>query len=206
MIKYFVRTTGERKLNNSYNQFNYELLIDKKHKPIDSFIEQLKIISDFDSVLVEDDIILCNDFKDKIEKVIIQYPNMIINFFTRPMEYFTTNITDNPIRFNQCTYYPKGISKKIADIMLQLVKNNTICGYDVIESWAMKKLNLVYVQYRPCLVQHNDIKSIINSNTPKRITPYFIDYLEELNINYEDAWKKENKEKLIKLMESKFKN
>lgn len=32
MLKYYVRTTGERVLDESYNQIKYELLIDKEHK------------------------------------------------------------------------------------------------------------------------------------------------------------------------------
>ena len=40
----------------------------------------------------------------------------------------------------------------------------------------------------------------------ERITPYFINYLEELNIPYEEAYKSENKQKLIDLMNEKFKD
>ena len=90
MIKYFIRTTGERPLNKSYNQIDYELLIDKEHKPVESFINQLEIISDYDAVLLEDDVFLCEDFKNRIEKIIKKYPNKVINFFTRPWEYFKT--------------------------------------------------------------------------------------------------------------------
>ena len=34
MIKYFVRTTGERQVDSSYSQIEYELLIDTEHKPV----------------------------------------------------------------------------------------------------------------------------------------------------------------------------
>ena len=54
-IKYFVRTTGERVLDKSYEQIEYTLLIDKEHKPIQSFIDQLNIISEYNAVLLEDD-------------------------------------------------------------------------------------------------------------------------------------------------------
>ena len=62
MIKYFVRTTGERQLDESYNQIEYELLIDKEYKPVKSLIEQLEIMNNYDSVLLEDDLILCKNF------------------------------------------------------------------------------------------------------------------------------------------------
>ena len=62
-MKYYVRTTLDRKLDKTYSQIDYEFLVDKEHKPIDSFIKQLEIISEYDAVLLEDDLILCNNFK-----------------------------------------------------------------------------------------------------------------------------------------------
>ena len=70
MLKFYVRTTLERQLDSSYSQIEYELLVDTEHKPIESFIEQLEQISEYDSVLLEDDLILCKDFKNRIEEVI----------------------------------------------------------------------------------------------------------------------------------------
>ena len=210
MIKYFIRTTLERRLDDSVGRElgdDYTLLIDTEHKPIESFIEQLSIISEYDSVLLEDDVILCKNFKQRIEDVISKYKDKLINFFTFPIDYFTSHITFYEFRYNQCTYYPKGISKLIANEMKNLICRKYNFEYDVLEGFAIKNLKLVYLVYRPCLVQHNDIKSLIQNNfNIKRITPYFIDYLEELNISYEDAYKPENKEKLIALMKSKFEN
>ena len=86
MIKFYVRTTGDRILHESYNQIKYELLIDKERKPVDSFIKQLEIISDDDAVLLEDDLILCNNFEEEIIKVISENPKTIINFFCYPLK------------------------------------------------------------------------------------------------------------------------
>jgi GR25 family glycosyltransferase involved in LPS biosynthesis len=82
-IKYFVRTTDDRIYE---YDLEHEKLIDTEHAPVKSFINQLKYISQWDSVLLEDDLILCKDFKKRIEEVINQYPDKIINFFTRPKE------------------------------------------------------------------------------------------------------------------------
>ena len=71
---------------------------------------------------------------------------MIINFFQLPSLYITTCVSNLIFRFNQCTYYPKGISKKIAENMLTYDKSNYKYGYDVIEDWAFKKLDIVYLQ------------------------------------------------------------
>jgi len=198
---YFVRTTGDRELDNSYSQIEYELLIDKEHKPLASFIKQLEYISDYDAVLLEDDCILCKDFKKRIEEIINQYPNKIINFFTSPKDYFTT-IEDQRFCYNQCTYYPKGVAKEIAKIMAQYP--NFTLGYDVLEARAIKQLGLTVVRYRPCLVQHLDNDTFISKFTNhERRTPFFIDYLDELGINYEQA--KDRKQELEIMLDRKFK-
>lgn len=42
-----------------------------------------------------------------------QYPDKIINFFTRPREWFTTH-ESNLFVYNQCTYYSKGVALSVA--------------------------------------------------------------------------------------------
>lgn len=205
MLKFFVRTTKERQLDSSYSQIGYELLIDTEHKPTDSFIEQLEIISDYDAVLLEDDLILCDNFKEEIEKVINKYPHKIINFFTYPTHYFVTKET-NIFCYNQCTYYPKGISSVVAQEMKKL--RNKYNAYDTLENRALKELNMTHIAYRPCLVQHIDVNSFIQKqhHGGLRRSIYFIDYLKELGITYKDAVKNENQIKLKNLMKQKFKD
>jgi hypothetical protein len=203
MIKYFVRTTGDREFD--YN-LNYDLLIDNEKKPVESFIKQLKYISDYDAVLLEDDLVLCDGFKSKIEEVINSYSDLIINFFTAPSVYFKTRMSDT-FYYNQCTYYPKGIAGKIAYEMEQIYKILPELQYDVLEQKALVNLGIKHLTYRPCLVQHIDNGSLIQEKGkyPIRRTIYFEDYLNELDIDYKDACKYENKQKLTKLMNEKFK-
>ena len=204
MLKFYVRTTLERQLDSSYSQIEYELLVDTEHKPIESFIEQLEQISEYDSVLLEDDLILCKDFKHRIEEVINKYPNKIINFFYHQDEYYQPR-ESTEYSNNQCTYYPKGIGKLIAKEMKNFITYSN--QYSWIENLALNKLNITHIQYRPCLVQHLDNGSLIQKHKiiRPRITPYFIDYLEELNIPYEEACEPNNKQRLIALMEVYFK-
>lgn len=210
MIKYFIRTTLERKLDESISielGEDYTLLVDTEHKPIESFINQLSIISEFDAVLLEDDVILCNNFKQRIEEVISKYKDKVINFWTDPYEYFTTR-TSVGIRCNVGTYYPKGIGKILSSKMLNHINDSK--QYDNIESYALRELKLKVLNYRPCLVQHKDNKSLMGNDNKfpykiLRCTPYFIDYLDELGITYEEANLPKNREKLFALMKEKFK-
>ena len=208
MIKYFVRTTNERILDRTYAQIDYKKLVDLEHNPVKSFIEQLKIINDFDSVLLEDDLILCKDFKNKIEEIINQYSNEIINFFTVPMMYFKTK-KDFGFCYNQCTYYPKGKALLIANEIEYILKNDihykNCPQYDILENRALFNLNIKHIKYRPCLVQHLDKDTLIQheSHNPRR-SPYFIDYLEKLEISYKEAYK--YKDKLVEILNKKFKD
>jgi hypothetical protein len=64
---------------------------------------------------------------------------------------------------------------------------------------------MTHVQYRPCLVQHLDNSSLIdNIAEGHRRTPYFIDYLDELNISYDQAFSIMNKFKLEKILNKHF--
>lgn len=201
MIKYFVRTTLDRKLDSSYSQIEYELLVDTKHEPVNSFIEQLEYISQYDAVLLEDDLILCKDFQNRIEEVISQYPNKVINFFYNQEQYYFTR-ESNTYSHNQCTYYPKGLAKDIAEAMKHYTKFSD--QYSRIEHLALQELKMTHIQYRPCLVQHLDNGSLIQKHKivkPRRCI-YFIDYLDELGIKYENAY--EHREELTNLMNEKF--
>lgn len=203
MIKYFIRTTGERLFN---YDLKYELLVDKEKKPVESFINQLKYISQHDSVLLEDDLILCKNFKDKIEEVIERYPNDIINFFYKPFGYIVTHRSEL-FCWNQCTYYPKGIALKVANEMERVRENMPKEQYDILEDVALRNLGLTHIVYRPCLVQHIDNGSLIqDSSCPTRRTIYFEDYLNELGIDYKDAYKHENRQKLQQKLNEQFKD
>lgn len=209
-MKYFVRTTGERALDESFSQIEYTLLIDKEHKFPNIFVDQLRAINEYDAILMEDDIILCKDFDKRINEVVSRFPKDIINFFTLPNTYLMPiSVSDAEMYcYNQCMFFPKGVSGKIADI---IETNNINNGKNTPE--MMIKLvkcghpEITIINYRPCLVQHIDGKSLIgdNSKIGHRRSPYFVDYLDELGITYTEAKHSKHKNKLIDLMKEKFK-
>lgn len=201
-MKYIVRTTLERELHSSFSQIDYELLIDKDHNVRKEFANQLDSISDNDVVLMEDDIVLCRDFKNRIEKIISEHPNEIINFFSMPKDYYQSGY--RYFAYNQCTYYPKEVLKDIVNRFKVKWKrthfNTTPENYILIYLRGKKVFT-----YRPCLVQHIDNYSLLQQKQKDglRRTPYFIDYLEDLNIPYEDA--EQHVEELTAYMNKSFK-
>ena len=186
-MKYYVRTTGERDLS-AYKELDYTPLYDYEHKPVKSFIEQMRIISKTNSLFMEDDIILCKDFEKKVAEVIKQYPNKIINFFFQPLAYlFSGEVEGKKFLYNQCVYYPRGIAKKIADEMERLVEEGIKwTQYDEIQAVAMNNLGLNFINYRPCLVQHIGKQSLLgNKWLADAKTIYFIDDLGDMD--YDNA-------------------
>lgn len=185
-MKYYIRTTGERVLDETYNQIPYVKLIDKEHRYIDFFIDELERVGNEDCVIIEDDCILCRNFKERIEAVISQYPDKIINFFQFPgNKYFKTHESSQYL-MNQCTYYPKNLSKKLAQEMRKVHEEFPKFSTDEVENVALNNLNETHIKYRPCLVQHLNIDSLLNHpiESARRRTPFFIDYLDNLNLEY----------------------
>ena len=144
--------------------------------------------------------VLCKNFKEEIEKVIAQYPDHIINFFTEPDSFFTTHFSSS-FNFNQCTYFPKGITSTIAKNIEDHI-DDIPKYYGVALNKALTRLNIPHLRYRPSLVQHIDGKSILTDGKIfYRNTIYFKDYLDKLGIDMLQAYSKENKEKLSKMLE-----
>lgn len=206
-MRYFVRTTGERTLDESFSQIEYELLVDKEHNARKSFVEQLEYLATLneDVVILEDDVILCKNFKQRIEKVISTYDDKVINFFYNPTYWYQYYFTYS-FNWNQCVYYSKEILPKLSKSMREAYTQYPNVPHDELEGYVLSKLKIRTCIPRPCLVQHIDKDTLIQKyKCGNRRTPYFIDYLEELNIPYEEACEPENKQKLIDLMNEKFK-
>lgn len=199
-IKYFIRTTGERVLNESYEQIPYTKLIDKDHRYVEFFIECLEYFSQWNSVFIEDDCILCRDFKNRIEEAIADHPNEIINFFNEPLDLYFKTKESNDFRMNQCTYYPKELTKKLAKEMRKVLSQFPDYPTDWIEDIALKNLNQSHIKYRPTLVQHIANSSILgHKNFMKWRATFFIDYYDDLNIDYKKGYLEWSEEKRLHL-------
>jgi len=200
-IKYFVRTMEGRPYD---LPIEHEKIIDYKHLYVKSYIDALYYINDYNAVLMEDDIVLCKNFKEEIEKVIKQYPNNIINFFSSPSRYYTTHFSDIFI-YNQCTYFPRGLTKFLADKMMEMyedeIKYPREQRYGSLLNIVLVENGIPHLIYRPTLVQHIDAISTRDAKKLGRNTIYFKDYLDELGIDMIQAYTKENQAKLQKLLD-----
>lgn len=121
------------------------------------------IIKGQPAVLLEDDIILTSNFKNKIETVIAKYPKMLINFFSLSKKYTQPHFKKGrEYCMNQCEYFPEGFSLKVVEAYEHWSKREEEPNaYDYLVGYAWGNSN-PYLVWCPSLVQHREIKSIID--------------------------------------------
>lgn len=137
---------------------------DEFHDAMKSYLYACEhIVKGQPAVLMEDDIILTSNFKEKIEAVISQFPDTLINFFSLSKKHLTPHLKKGrEFCMSQCVYYPKGFSLKVVEAYKKWPERNMhkggtdlLCGY----AWGNNKSYLVWC---PSLVQHRIVKSAID--------------------------------------------
>lgn len=172
-MKYVIRAVREREpyVREILKQLPDAIVYydDEYHDAMKSYLYVCEnIVGDEPCVLLEDDIILTSNFKEKIEGVISQYPEILINFFslskkhTKP--YFRAG---REYCSSLCEYFPEGFGKRVVDAYKTWPlkeKEPTAYDYLVRYAWGYSMPTLVWC---PSLVQHRKCKSVIN---PRRST------------------------------------
>lgn len=181
-MKFFVKTTGQRELHKSFNQIKYTFLWDKKHHVGKAFFRWLKQMKKQDCVVLEDDIILCDHFEERINAAIQTCPNNLTNFFADYKQWQPCHWKQE-WNNTQCVYYPKEISRKIYKFYKKYPIYKLFSKHSPLLSLTMSLMNMQHWVYFPCLVQHLDLDSLIYSSDAingYRRTEYFIDDLQNL--------------------------
>lgn len=150
-----------------------------------------------DSVLwLEDDVLLCNNFLTRVNEYIRYFgENNLINFFYggSSIDYHTVHLTGSQYLWNQCVYIPKGYTLHFYNYYMNVFRNDlryrkSSFNYDNCIAGCLRWHKLNYWLVRPCLVQHLEVESVINSkrvtNSNRRIAKYYIDnYVTTFNLN-----------------------
>lgn len=172
-MRIYVLTNGVRELDKSYNQIVYKLYIDNNNLPHACYLNLLNEArkQNEDVLILEDDLILCENFLDRIEPIINQHKDMIINFFWQPLRNIkNTTIENKGFCYTQCVYYPKGMINKFYK---DLKKPNFSYAKNICQ--ALEKNNISFVNVRPHYVQHIGDESLIWKGLCVRKSNMFID-------------------------------
>ena len=169
-----------------------EVLVDHDRDAYRSYERACERIAETGGVLLEDDALLCRDFRARVEAVIREVgPDHVINFFERPKSYFPAGFVGGSLfMWTQCVYLPGGFAGRVFSYYEQFhterPKKAAGMAYDLLIGYALVKEKRRYYRHRPTLVQHLPFPSVIGPRPTNRQTPYFIDDLAAQGVPYDD--------------------
>jgi len=148
----------------------------------ESFCEALRLAGVDPVVIMEEDIWLTNNFKDKIEVVISDHQNEVVQFFSMRKDDVEIGSRYEPGRtfmMNQCTYFPSGYAKEILEYYKRWPdRDKYVSACDILIADFLKERKEKYFLHVPSLVNHRVGKSIINPRRPtNRQAKVFVDGL-----------------------------
>lgn len=118
----------------------------------------------------DDDIILCNNFYDKVMEVINKRPNDVIQFFSMrkdDLKIGSRYINGSNFLMQQCYYLPAGYARGILSMQDEWLKlshvQGTRCPSDSMMAFFFKKHRIQYWNHCPNLVDHIVGKSAIDT-------------------------------------------
>lgn len=189
-MKYVIRKVPER--DTSYlERILPDALIycDTEHKGCRYSFEQALLLANDDAVYVQDDMILCRDFRKRAEKYIKKYPSHCIVFSNTTYGKDSVNVIRegfwDPVQapWLMCTYIPKEMAKAFIfakrNNMFKVFKNAIKYDFDDVE-WGnfLAFMNEKVFVTVPNLAGHPRNKSVTGFSRTPRIC---------INFDYNDA-------------------
>lgn len=120
-------------------------------------------------VQMEDDILLCENFYNRIMSAINERPNDVIQFFSMRKKDLTEGSRYEPgsnFLMHQCYYLPPGMAKEIYKYSIEFEdsceQDEHISPNDLVTRYYFKKNKIKYWLHVPSLVDHRVAKSYID--------------------------------------------
>lgn len=181
-MKYILRTCSGREHYAEYISENLSEVIvlkDTKRDPMNNFFLALEAAGDDAAVHLEDDAILTEGFQSKVEAVISEMPDTVIQFFSmRKADLEVGSRYENGSSFLAavCFYLPPKMSKGLRAYFptWERLKEHPT-GLDLTIADYLKKTKQRYYIHCPNLADHRVGKSAIDSKrSSKRVSKTFI--------------------------------
>lgn len=171
-LKFIMRTVGNSDLSYYVNHIHgLEICRDRKHDAMDTFLLSLEMAGEAPCVHLEDDIVLCDDFVDKVTKEVSKRQNEVIQFFSMRKDDLTVGsryIRGSQFCMNQCFYLPAGMGLELLEYSKTWARmEEEPNAYDYMMADYFKEHKIKYWNVVPNLVDHLPMKSRIN---PRRST------------------------------------
>lgn len=146
-----------------------EVVWDQTHNAFDTWQSVMAAAGDDAIVMLEDDITLAENWRERVEAAVAEHPDDIIQFFSLRSEKESGYRPGRTFLMNQCYYLPAGVAKQLLEYSQDWVEKNPRykTGYDITMASWMRENGLRYWMHVPSLVQHEDWRSEINPKRPR---------------------------------------
>ena len=145
--------------------------VDYNKQAFVNFLNALRFSEDAPCLHLEDDIICCDDFQKKIEGIIANHPNEVVQFFSMRKKDLTVGSRYEPGRtfmMNLCFYLPAGMATLLLNFYHVWDKKKIHpTGYDLFMADFFKLNKIKYWLHVPSLVQHRIEVSMIDKRRSK---------------------------------------
>ena len=129
-----------------------------------AMVNACRIAGEGPAVHLEDDIVLCDRFLDKLHSAIAARPYAAINFFSRRKDDLTIGSRwSDRYDYLQCTYLPSHLSAAVVDLAESQIARGEVVDYaDVLVAKVLKARKLSHWIHVPNLVDHLRYRSTVN--------------------------------------------
>jgi hypothetical protein len=154
-----------------------DIVFDEKHDAMDTWQRVLEQAGDGPVVIIEDDVRLTSNWREKVEAVIAEKPGAVIQFFSiKPsdVELGSRWARGATFSMNQCYYLPARAAKQLLAYLPGWMEGRDgENGYDLLMRAWLTENQTPYWLHVPSLVQHEPWKSELGARSSKRQSPTF---------------------------------
>lgn len=149
-----------------------EVCWDQKRSLMDTFLTACQMAGNEPVIRLQDDIILTKDFTAKVERVIAEHPEDVIQFFSMRKADLTVGsryCLGSTYLMNQCVYLPAEVSRQLIEFYWSPAWAPFYESHPTADDSMMAEMFRIqkrkYFLHVPSLVDHQRSRSIVN---PKR--------------------------------------
>lgn len=150
-----------------------EVVHDRCHNAWDTWIRVLALVGSDQAILMEDDVELAENWRERVEEIISEYRDDVIQFFSLAKTVGPDGIERRPpssFSSNLCYYLPEDAAASLLRFAPGWAKRHPEhpTGYDLAMRDWLKSVGRQYLLVTPSLVQHRRMRSVIDPSRSSR--------------------------------------
>lgn len=153
-------------------QVGAEIVWDTRRSALSTWRAMLRMAGDDPVICLQDDVRLCDDWRDKVEAVIAAHPDVLIQFFAQKLKVAGLRSSGYFI-MAQCYYLPAGGARDLLDFARNFAPGR-VAQDEIILFWLRATRQQFWLE-APSLVQHEPWTSVIDPTRSTGRRARFVD-------------------------------